>query len=70
MKILNIGFCHYDRAIGANAFNLGDPVWVLCRYVSQKSLPKFMKACRGLHKTVHVLQEGGICILDSGKSPL
>ena len=26
----------YDRAIRANAYNVGDPVWVFCRYVPQK----------------------------------
>ena len=27
----------YDRAIRANAYNVGDPVWVFCRYVPQKT---------------------------------
>ena len=39
----------YHRAIRANAYNVGDPVWVFCRYVPQKESPKLMKAWRGPH---------------------
>ena len=47
----------YDRAIRANAYNAGGLVWVFCRYVSQKRSPKLLKAWRGLHMFVHVLQD-------------
>ena len=57
----------YDRAIRANAYNVGDPGWVFCRYVPQKGSPKLMKAWRGPHKVVHVLQDGRVYILDSGQ---
>ena len=50
----------YDRAIRANAYNVGDPVWVFCRYVPQKGSPKLMRAWRGPHKVVHVLQDGRV----------
>ena len=39
----------YDRAIRANAYKLGEPAWVFCRYVPQRGSPKLMKAWRGLH---------------------
>ena len=57
----------YDRAIRANAYNVGDPVRVFCRYAPRKGSPKLMKAWRGPHKVVHVLQDGRVCILDSGQ---
>ena len=57
----------YDRAIRANAYNVGDPVRVFCRYVPQKGSPKLKKAWRGPHKVVHVLQDGRVYILDSGQ---
>ena len=57
----------YDRAIRANAYNVGDPVWVFCRYVPQRGSPKLMRAWRGPHKVVHVLQDGRVYILDSGQ---
>ena len=57
----------YDRAIRANAYNVGDPVWVFCRYVPQKGTPKLMRAWRGPHKVVHVLQDGRVYILDPGQ---
>ena len=57
----------YDRAIRAIAFNVGDPVWVFCRYVPQKGSLKLMKAWREQHKVVHVLQDGRVYILDSGQ---
>ena len=57
----------YDRAIRANAHNVGDPVWVFCRYVPQKGSPKLMKAWRGPHKVVHGLQDGRVYILHSGQ---
>ena len=57
----------YDRAIRANAYNVGDPVWVFCRYVPQKGSPKLMRDWRGPHKVVHVLQDGRVYILDSGQ---
>ena len=57
----------YDRAIRANAYNIGDSVWVFCRYVPQKGSPKLMKGWRGPHKVVHVLQDGRVYILDSGQ---
>ena len=57
----------YGRAIRANAYKVGDPVWVFCRYVPQKGSPKLMKAWRGPHKVVHVLQDGRVYILDSGQ---
>ena len=60
----------YDRAIRANAYNVGDPVWVFCRYVPQKGSPKLMRAWRGPHKVVHVLQDGRVYILDSGQKVL
>ena len=34
----------YDSAIRANAYNVGDPVWVFCSYVPQKGSPKLLKA--------------------------
>ena len=49
------------------AYNVGDPVWVFCRYVPQKGSPKLIKAWRAPHKVVHVLQEGRVYILDSGQ---
>ena len=55
----------YDRAIRASAYNVGDPVWVFCRYVPQKGSPKLVKAWRGPHKVVHVLQDGRVYLLDS-----
>ena len=55
----------YDRAIRANAYNVGDPGWTFCRYVPQKRSPKLMKAWRGPHKVDHVLQDGRVYILDS-----
>ena len=58
----------YDPAIRANAYNVGDPVWVFCRYVPQKGSPKLMRAWRGPHKVVHVLQDGRVYILDSGQN--
>ena len=57
----------YDRAIRANAYNVGDPVWVSCHYVPQKGSAKLMKAWRGPHNVVHVLQDGRVYILDSGQ---
>ena len=46
----------YDRAIQARAYQPGDLVWVFCRYVPQKGSPKLMRAWRGPHKVVQVLQ--------------
>ena len=57
----------YDRPIRANAYNVGDPVWVFCRYVTQKGSPKLMKAWRGPQKVINVLQDGRVYILDSGQ---
>ena len=57
----------YDHAIRGNAYNVGDPVWVFCRYVPQKGSPKLMKAWRDPHKVVRVLQDGRVYILDSGQ---
>ena len=56
----------YDRAIRANAYKLGDYVWVFCRYIPQKGSPKLMKAWRGTHKVAQVLQEGRVHVLDNG----
>ena len=58
---------NYDRAIRANVYNVGDPVWVLCRYVPQKGSPKLINAWRGPHNVVHVLLDGRVYILDSGQ---
>ena len=44
-----------------------ETVWVFCRYVPQKGSPKLMRAWRGPHKIVHVLQDGRVYILDSGQ---
>ena len=57
----------FDRAFRANAYYVGDPVWVFCRYVPQKGSPKLMKARRGPRNIVHVLQDGRVYILDSGQ---
>ena len=57
----------YDRAIRANAYNIGDTVWVFSRCVPQKGSPKLMKTWLGPHKIVHVLQDGRVFILDSGQ---
>ena len=43
----------YDRAIQARAYQPGD---LVCRYVPQKGSPKLMRAWRGPHKVVQVLQ--------------
>ena len=37
----------YDRAIQARAYQVGELVWVFCRYVPQKGSPKLMRAWRG-----------------------
>ena len=57
----------YDRAICANAYNVGDSVWVFWRYVPQKVSPNLMKTWRGPHKVVHVLQHGRVHFLLSGQ---
>ena len=36
----------YDRVIRARAYQPGELVWVLCRYVPQKGSPKLMRAWR------------------------
>ena len=54
----------YDRAIEARANQPGDLVWVLCRYVPQKGLPKLMRAWRDPHKNVQVFQDGRVYVLD------
>ena len=56
----------YNRSIKAKAYNPADLVWVFCRYVPQKSLPKLMRSWCGLHQVAHVLQEGSFYILDTG----
>ena len=50
-----------------HTYNVGDPVWVFFRYVSQKGSPKLMEDWRGSHKVVHVVQDRPIYILDSGQ---
>ena len=57
----------YDRAIRAKAYEVGEPVWVFCRYIPQKGSPKLMRAWRGPHKVARVLQEGRVYILDTGQ---
>ena len=57
----------YDSAIRANACIVGNQIWVFCSYVPQKRPPKLMKAWRGPHKDVHVLEDGRVYILDSGQ---
>ena len=55
----------YDRDNGANACEVGNPVWVFCRCVPQKSWPKMMKFWRTPPKLFHVLQDSFFYILDS-----
>ena len=55
----------YDRNIRMRAYQIGDLVWVFCRYVPQKGSPKLMRACRGPHRVVHVLQGGSVYVLDT-----
>ena len=57
----------YDCSFRANAYNVGDPVWVFCRYVPQNGSPKLMKDWSGRHKFVHVRLDGWVYILDSGQ---
>ena len=57
----------YDRAIRAKAYEVGELVWVFCRYIPQKGSPKLMRAWRGPHKIARVLQEGRVYILDIGQ---
>ena len=57
----------YDRAIRARAYEVGEPVWVFCRYNPQKGFPKLMRAWRGPHKIARVLQEGRVYILVTGQ---
>ena len=44
----------YDRAIRANAYNVGDP------NAPQKGLPKLIKVWRGQHKVIFSLQYGRV----------
>ena len=57
----------YDRAIRAKAYEVGEPVWVFCRYIPQKGSPKLMRAWRGPHKVARALLEGRVYILDTGQ---
>ena len=57
----------YDRVICANAYNVGDPVWVFCRHVPRKRSPELLKAWHGPHKVFHILQDGRVYIIDSGR---
>ena len=57
----------YDRTIRAKAYEVGEPVWVFCRYIPQKGSPKLTRAWRGPHKIARVLQEGRVYILDTGQ---
>ena len=57
----------YDCAIRAKAYEVGEPVWVFCRYIPQKGSPKLMRAWRGPHKVAQVLLEGRVYILDTGQ---
>ena len=57
----------YDRDIRAKAYEVGEPVWVYCRYIPQKGSPKLMRAWRGPHKVARVLLEGRVYILDTGQ---
>ena len=57
----------YDRAIQARAYQVGELVWVFCRYVPQKGSPKLMRAWRGPHKVVQVFQDGRVYVLDTGQ---
>ena len=57
----------YDRALRAKAYEIGEPVWVFCRYIPQKGSSKLMRAWRGPHKVARVLQEGRVYILDTGQ---
>ena len=57
----------YDRAIRAKTYAKGNLVWVFCRYVPQKGSPKLMRAWRGPHPVVHILQDGRVYILDTGQ---
>ena len=55
----------YDRTIRAKACQPGELLWVFCRYIPQKGSPKLMRANRGPHKVVHVLQDGRVYNLDT-----
>ena len=57
----------YDRAIQARAYQVGELVWVFCRYVPQKGSPKLMRAWRGPHKVVQVFQDGRVYVLNTGQ---
>ena len=58
----------YDRAIQALAYQPGDLVCVVCRYVPQKGSPKLMRAWRGPHKVVQVFQDGRVYNLHTGQN--
>ena len=57
----------YDRAIQARAYQVGELVWVFCRYVPQKGSPKLMRAWRGPHKVIQDFQDGRVYVLDTGQ---
>ena len=57
----------YDRALQAKAYEPGDLIWVLCRYVPKNVPQKLMRAWRGPHRFAHVLQDGRVYILDTGQ---
>ena len=57
----------YDRAIPAKAYQIGELLWVFCRYVPQKGSPKLMRVWRGPHRAAHNLQDGRVYSLDTGQ---
>ena len=57
----------YDQNIRAEAYSVGETVWVFCRYIPQKRTPKLMRAWRSPHKIARVLQVGRVNFLDTGQ---
>ena len=49
----------YYRSIRANAYGIGNYVWVFCRYNPHKGSPELMKAWCGPHKVAQVHRKDG-----------